>query len=735
MKARKIASAYLRAVPMAALFSVPILLGAPNAFGASSPVIVNPVDESHRTVLPGNTPPTVLPQFDRGPVADSLQLDGIQLQLRLSPAQEAAAEALADQLQQPGSPQFHQWLTPDQYADQFGVAPDDIAAISTWLQSHGFTVHAASPSRMTIEFSGNASQVREAFGTEIHTLNVNGELHIANVRDPSIPAALAPAIEGIVSLNDFRPHRMVVPKPQYTFPLGGAPFFGVVPADIAKIYNFNPLFARGITGQGQTIALVNDSDVYNANDWVTFRTTFGLNGYGGGSLTTVHPGGCADPGVNVNGDDGEAALDVEWASAAAPSADLLLATCASTTSTFGGLIAIQRLVNQNKVPPIISYSYGQCEVQNGAALNAAYKAVYLRAVLEGVSVFVAAGDWGAATCDLGTPGPAQSGVSVNGFASTAYNVAVGGTDFGDTVTGTNADYWSPANGATYGSALSYVPEIPWNDTCASTLLSSALGYATPYGANGFCASTIGSLFLQPVAGGGGPSNCAIGASDLGFIPPSPSYMGPVPTPSNGTCRGWEKPRWQQVLGNPNDGVRDLPDVSLFAGNGLWSHAYVFCNSDPATGLPCVGAPSNWALAGGSSFATPIMAGMQALVNQVWHDRQGNPAPNYYALAREEYGMRSNNACASFVAGGPASTCTFHDVTAGDNDVDCTGPYDCFNPAQALAGVLSLSDGSYRPAFTAGVGWDFSTGIGTVNAANLVRNPIWSNGPVGESASR
>src|SRR5271165_892892 len=294
----------------------------------SVPLIVEPIDESNRIVLPGNTRPEVRrPEFDRGAVNDSFPLNGMQLQLRRSPEREQAAEDLADDLERAGSPRFHKWLTAEQYAEQFGVAPEDIAKISDWLRSHGFTVH-ASPSRMTIDFSGTGGQVRETFGTEIHALEVKGEGHIANVRNPSIPAALAPAIEGIVSLNDFFPHPMTVPKAQYTFSSDGVTRNALVPADLAKIYDFNPLFSLGITGQGQTIALIEDSDAYSPNDWQTFRQTFGLDAYPGGSFTTVHPGGCTDPGAT--GNDYEAILDAEWASAAAPSAGLLLVSCADT---------------------------------------------------------------------------------------------------------------------------------------------------------------------------------------------------------------------------------------------------------------------------------------------------------------------------------------------------------------------------------------------------------------------
>lgn len=714
--------------PSLSLAIVSLLILVPTVIAQSSgaslkstsalPAIVEPIDESKRIVLSGNTRGEVRPEFDRGAVDDSFPMNGMTLQLRPSPERERAAEALAEELQRKGSPQFHHWLNVSQYAEKFGVAPEDIAKISDWLRSHGFTVHAPIPSRMNIDFSGTAGQVREAFGTEIHALEVNGARHIANIRNPSVPAALAPAIEGIVSLNNFFPHKTAVPKPQHTYGDKGI-YYAVVPTDLATIYNFNPLFAAGITGQGQTIAVIEDSDVYNPSDWQTFRETFGLNAYPGGSFTTGHPGGCTDPGATW--EDFEAIIDVEWASAAAPSANLLMASCADTTVNFGGLIAIRNLVNQPDVPAIISLSYAGCEVLNLEGANAAIKAAYLQAVLEGVSIFVAAGDDGAAMCDYHT-GPARSGVGVNALASTVYDVAVGGTDFGDTYLGTSTDYWSHTNGPTYGSALSYVPEITWNDTCASTLIASYFGYLTTYGPDGLCASALANGLLEDIAGGGGPSNCATGVP---VFPPSGPY------PANGTCQGWPKPSWQQVLGNPQDGVRDLPDVSLFASSGIWFHYYVACDSDISNGgAPCVGAPSNWAGGGGTSFGTPIMAGMQALINQVWGGRQGNPNPIYYSLASQEYGTQGNKACESWAAGGPASTCIFYDTTEGDIDVDCAGRYNCYDPDPngVTPGVLSQFDKSYQPAFTAGVGWDFATGLGTVNAANLVLNPIWSEGP-------
>ena len=228
------------------------------------------------------------------------------------------------------------------------------------------------------------------------------------------------------------------------------------------------------------------------------------------------------------------------------------------------------------------------------------------------------GDQNAGVCDTNAS-YVTHGIGVNALASTPYNVAVGGTDFSDTYSRTNGTYWSSGNTSADGSSNSYIPEIPWNDSCASRLLATYLGYATTFGASGFCNSSTGeTYFLNNEGGSGGPSACATG---------TPSNPGVV----SGNCAGYPKPSWQAgVVGIPNDGVRDLPDVSLFAGNGLRSHYYVFCYSDPTSGYggaPCTGAPSGWSSAGGTSFATPIMAGIQALANQNAGGRQGNPLMN------------------------------------------------------------------------------------------------------------
>jgi regulation of enolase protein 1 (concanavalin A-like superfamily)/uncharacterized membrane protein len=693
--------------------------GAQSVTGSHArPLVTQNIDEGKLVELHGNTRPEVKADNDRGAVGDDLLLEHMLLQLRRPAEKEEELQEFLEDLQEEGSPHFHHWISAHEFGERFGPSDRDLDKVTDWLEEHHFKVNIVYSSGMVIDFSGTAEQVRKAFHTEIHQLDVKGEKHVANMSNPQIPAALSPLVAGIVSLHDFSPHamhQMHQARHQFTVPnpLGGTNF-ALVPADLATIYNLNPLFSAGNSGQGQTIALIEDTDVFSLADWSSFRSAFGLSSYTAATITTVHPAppsgtnNCKKPGV-IAPNDAEAILDAEWASAAAPSAAIRMVSCADTNTTFGGLIAIQNLINaKSSPPPIMSISYGQCEAVNGAAANAAYNSAYKQAVARGVSVFVAAGDSGAAGCD-NSVAAATSGIAVNAFASTPYNVAVGGTDFSDTYSSTNSSYWNPTNTSTFGSAISYIPEIPWNDSCAGALVSNFEGFSPTYGATSLCNDpTIGPLLQTTVAGGGGPSACASG---------TPSITGVV----SGTCKGWPKPSWQSILGNPHDGVRDTPDVSLFAADGLWGHFYVFCWSDTANGgAACSGDPSGWSGAGGTSFASPIMAGVQALINQRVGARQGNPNPTYYKLAAAEYGSTGNSSCNSSNGATVGNACVFYDVTLGDMDVNCTGNHNCFL-ASGSSGVLSTSNNSFAPAYGTTTGWDFATGIGSINAANLVNN--------------
>jgi subtilase family serine protease len=700
---------WLRVLGCVVVLSAASAAATPRAEAASAAraLITEKISESDTVTLAGNTRPEANAANDRGPVAADFAMDHMLLQLRRPEEREHAFEKYLDELEDRKSPNFHHWLTAQQIGDRYGLAPQDVNTITAWLKSRGFTFTQVYPNGVLIDFSGTASDVDQAFHTDIHNLEVNGKMHFANMSDPQIPAAIAPAVVGVVSLNDFRPQPQYTRQPNYTLSCEGGTCYAVAPPDLATIYNLNPLFSAGITGQGQTVVVIEDTDVDNANDWNTFRSNYGLADYTSGSFTQIHPGGtgsgCADPGV-VSGAETEAILDAEWASAAAPNATIKLASC-QDTATYGELLAMENLVNgPTPYPQVISNSYGTAETLEGAAVNAAINSVYQSAVGEGISVFVASGDSAAAYADQGyvrgeypAETVASRGITVNGAASTPYNVAVGGTDFADTYDGTNATYWNTTNGSGDSSAKSYIPEIPWNDSCASSLTVGYydnLGYDfTIDGSSSLC---NGKYFLDISGGSGGPSGCATG---------TPSTSGVV----SGTCAGYAKPAWQSVLGNPKDGVRDLPDLSLFASNGPWGHSYVVCDSSEG------GCVSGW---GGTSFAAPIMAGIQALIDQDTGDRQGNPNPTYYSLAAAEYGSNGSSTCDSTQGNEVSGSCIFYDVTLGDNDVPCTGSVDCYNTGGTY-GVLSTSSNAFDPAYKATTGWDFATGIGTVNANNLV----------------
>ncbi len=379
------------------------------------------------------------------------------------------------------------------------------------------------------------------------------------------------------------------------------------------------------------------------------------------------------------------------------------------------MIAFNNLINSPSPPPLFSVSYGQCEAFMGAAQNMAYNKAYQQAAAEGVSVFVSSGDQAAAQCDRAAY--ATHGIGANGLGSTVYNVNVGGTDFGDVYAHSDASYWVQSTSASspYGSALSYVPEIPWNSSCGSVLISlAATGSPVTYGAAGFCNSGLAnSLFLISTSGGsGGPSGCATGS------PVTPGVVG-------GTCKGWPKPSWQKLFGVPSDKVRDTPDVSLFSAFWPWSHAFFirYCDSAGDPTFPNCYTSYGW---GGTSFASPIWAGIQALVNHHQINggnpdgRQGNPNPVYYSFGQRRIWRPGNSSCNSSLGSSVSSSCTFYDVTAGDIDVPCMGKVNCFKTTGSL-GVLSTSNTHYKPAYGTTTGYDFATGIGTVNVNNLINN--------------
>ena len=670
-------------------------------------LITEKIDENKLVTLRGNTRPEAHnPANDRGRVDDNFPMEHMLLQLRRPAELEQDFDEYIEELTDKSSPNFRQWITAEQQGQLYGPAQADLDEVTDWLESEGFTVNYVYPTGMVIDFSGTAGEIRQTFHTEIHNLDVRGEWHYANMSDPKIPAALAPLIVGIVSMHNFKPKAMNEPRVDYTFTGCGGTCYSMAPADFQVIYNLNPLYKLGLNGSGQTIVLVEDSDTYST-DVATYRNTF-LSQYTG-TFTTIHPSGsntCTDPGTNA--DDGEADLDAEVASAIAPDAGIEVASCKGG-ATFGGLLAVENLVNGTNPPAIISMSYGECEAATGVTTNAAFNSAFQTGAAAGVSIFASAGDSGPSSCAvLFTNGAdyAYPGIGVTGWGETIYNVSVGGTDFEDTYNASKGSpitpistYWNSSNTGTDSSAKSYIPEVPWNDSCAGYLFYNFEGKVSGFGTAGLCATTADQ---STAAGSGGPSGCATGGG--GTHQTSYAVV-------DGSCTGYAKPSWQSgIFGNPADGVRDIPDVSMFAANGLWGHYVIICYSDTKNGgTSCSGAPSTWSGFGGTSVAAPTMAAIQALANEKWGIRAGNPNPTYYSIAKTEYGSTGNSACYSInqpPREGLAPACVFYDITQGDTNVDCR-----YNGTADADGV-----GCYLPAVTTGALSTQALTTGTVTAA-------------------
>jgi hypothetical protein len=704
---------------------------------APAPLIKQAIDETRLVELKGNVHPAVRTATDLGPASDSLMLHRMMLLLKRSPAQQAALNKLADSQKNPHSPQYHKWLTPAQFGAQFGAVPQDISTITGWLQSHGFSVESVANAKNIIIFSGTNAQLESAFHTTMHqyriaqpktiAINTNGVSgvnlqHYANSTNPSIPEALAPVIAGIASLNSFpiQPQHVVAgvvrpqpgssskwkmmqafhPAPQFNTTLENESFFAVSPSDFATIYNVQPLWNAGIDGTGQTIAISQESNI-NPADVDSFRSFFGLPPK---HLNIINNG--PDPGLVTTGNiESEADIDVEWAGAVAKNATVDLVVSASTETSSGVDLSSQYIID-NDLAPIMSISFGACELTLGSGGNQFFNELWEQAASEGITVLVAAGDSGSASCDQNNPmGVAENGLTVSGYASTPFNTAVGGTDLYGTFLNHSA-YWNTTNDpTTQQSALGYIPELPWNNSCGNPQFLAVLqaNGSTDATEEAFCNDPSGQG-LGVVGGSGGPSNCTVSNSD-------------------GTCAsGYPKPSFQTgVPGIPGDSARDLPDVSLFAGNGLWGSLYVFCESDATPDGKCGFTTSDVEnlAAGGTSFGAPAFAGIMAMVEQKTNSIQGNVNYDLYKLAAAQF--TAGTSCDSSTVSNN-SACVFYDVASnggfpGSNAEPClSGTPNCTptNPNDQV-GVL--------PGWNSTPGYDTATGLGTLNAFNLVN--AWS----------
>jgi trimeric autotransporter adhesin len=685
---------FLIVAAVCACASLPLAAqSAPASLSASR--IVAPIDETRLVSLKGNVHPLAQARFDRGAAPGQTATGRVILEFQRSPEQQLALAQFLQDLQNAGSPNFHKWLTPAQYGAQFGLDDADLQTVSSWLQSHGFKIENVPAARNIIQFSGTFDQIQQTFHTAIHSYLIDGQSHFANVTDPQIPAALAPVIAAVGPFNDFRPRSTAVRgpsgkwdaahhaiTPEFTIQNDGFSTLYVDPADAATIYdtpnkNLNGNFSgtTSYDGTGVTIGIVGDGDI-TLQDITNYRTGFlGETTANVNLPSIVIPGD--DPGVN--GDSIEGLLDVEVAGGIAPGAKIDFYTAADTPFAPGLFLALARAIDDNTVS-IVNMSFGVCERTAGAD-NPEMFEFFQQASAQGISVTVSSGDSGSAGCDVSdTEEVALEGLGVNGLGSTPWNISVGGTDF-DALPANFDTYVTDVSQGTapyYRTAKGYIPENPWNNSTLNNTLIADNTFPTP------------PLPTNIVAGGGGSS----------ILYPKP---------------------WFQTALTPQDGTRDLPDVSLFAANGAYGAVWVICSDSISDGdgasyfSDCqntggaFASGATFAGVGGTSASSPAFAGMLALIEQAQGGRLGQADGVLYSVAQSSYAS------------------AFNDITVGNNSVYCTNNSpDCLTINSTL-GYYSES------GFQSGPGYDLASGLGSVDLSNLIR--LWNNNPLAATTTK
>jgi uncharacterized protein (TIGR03437 family) len=445
--------------------------------------ISGPIDNTRRIALRGHVHPQARAEFDQGRVSPGLNLPYMTLALAPSASQAADLTQLLAAQQDPSSPDFHRWLTPEQFADRFGASAQDVAKTETWLQSQGLNVISTARARNWIAFSGTASQVESAFQTEIHQYVVNGETHFANSTEPSLPAALQGFVQGVRGLHDFhaRPAKRTLTKPAYTSSKGN---HYLAPDDFATIYNLTPLYKAGITGAGQNMVVAGQTRI-NLSDIQAFRTEYGLPA--NDPQVMLIPGS-RDPGISKD-DLPEADLDLEWSGAVARNATIIFVYSDDVMSS------VQYAIDQN-LAPVVSTSYGLCEAETSSFDLADMRSWAQQGNAQGITWVASSGDSGGADCD----DPNNPGLAVDTPASIPEVTGIGGTEFSEG----SGIYWG-TNGSTKASALSYIPETTWNDSVADGEPSAGGGGAS-------------TIFAKPAwqTGPGVPNDNARHVPDISF---------------------------------------------------------------------------------------------------------------------------------------------------------------------------------------------------------------------------
>jgi len=657
--------------------SLPAVAQVTSANTVIQPRITAPITNADRAVLTGSRVPRAIAADDIGAVPATMKLQGMSLVFSRTPDQQADLDNLIAAQQNPASPLYHQWLTPDQFAARFGVADADIAATESWLQSQGFAIDSVSRSRNAIFFSGNAGMVASAFGAPLHYYrgayrgaavgNRTAVTHFAPSTELSVPAALASSVLAITNLSSFRPHSQIVlpgplsPRPEFTSSKTGNHF--LTPGDIATIYDITPAYSSGVTGANQSIVIIGQSAVV-LSDITAFQTAVGISTKAPIQVLVPSSG----TATVYLGDEAESDLDLEYSSTIAKGSQVYF-VFTGNAKNYNAFDSLQYAVD-NHIAPIISSSYGACETSLGQSNFNALDAILAQAASQGQTVVSAAGDSGSTDChgDKTLSTVQQDTIAADYPASSQYVTGMGGTEFhaADVASGNNTYFAAAPNSSTdvVSSAKSYIPEMVWNDDAAF----AAAGSTTPIS-----------------SGGGGVS-----------------VYTKQPTWQSGTIGGVGGVAFP-TLGN---GFRLVPDISMTASPGTAPFAY--CTSDTSSWATQANGASppyqtascnnglrdatsgNLTLAGGTSFDAPIFAGLVALINQ----------------SQNSTGQGVINSILYSIAGTSAYSTAFHDITNGGN--------------QCLAGATYCGTGVQTTDYAATTGYDPASGLGSIDFDNLLK---------------
>jgi subtilase family serine protease len=729
------------------------LLATSLCFAAQPDRISGTINSGQMVALAKSQHPKARPEYDQGAVDPSLKLSYITLLMAPSPAQQKALDQLLAEQQDRRSPHYHKWLTPQQFADRFGLSQNDLDKVTAWLKSEGFGIISVGGGHNSIAFRGSARQVESAFRTEIHNYKVNGELHFANSTPLLIPAALNGIVTSVMGVHSFLPKPATRARgaggvrtshPNYYDAGFAFPNF-LAPDDIATIYDMTPLYNATVDGSGETLGIIGQTDVYLA-DLNDYRSGFNLNQISGcttntsGVITACNstyfqyvPVG-PDPGTTYScGDLGEADLDIELSGAVARNAQIVFFnspvvydTNCNYVSGGGVNAALTQAISPTSGSPlakVLSMSYGTCEAEAGGGMETLLQ----QGNSEGITIVNSSGDQGAAACDFSPTekappfSPAEFGLAVSYPASSPEVTGVGGTSISlaNDSYPTQSSYWGTSLGPNGGTAVSYIPEQSWNDDEAFADYCQAPVSGDLFCSQGGNPATPGWIALSTSAtpaqvqsdiwisaGGGGASNCFYADPTTGIC------LGAGAGPTGG---GLAQPSYQQSLHivptAPPAGVRYVPDVSLMASPDF--PGYIYCTpqselanttstaSSCASGIASALDNGTYVSAvGGTSAATPVFAGIVTLLNEAEGESQGNLNPALYHLAATP------------------TNGIFHPITSGDNNVYCTPNAPVGYPSNILCpstGVIGFSAANADPT----TGYNLVNGLGSVDADNLV----------------